>query len=92
MATRRRAVKAIGEDATAWGVAAGRRMAAYILDTLTDWPGDLPPSLRVTVGRAAVGIDGFRTTHEQAVAARRMARLGATERPARSGHTSARPS
>ncbi|MFJ6216591.1 PucR family transcriptional regulator [Streptomyces sp. NPDC092296] len=40
LGTRRRASAVIGETATAWAVGAGRRMAAYILETLVDWPGD----------------------------------------------------
>ncbi|MBQ0825253.1 PucR family transcriptional regulator [Streptomyces tagetis] len=52
LATRRRALRAIGEGATAWGVAAGHRMAAYILDTLTDWPGDRSDEEREALERA----------------------------------------
>ncbi|MYU21893.1 helix-turn-helix domain-containing protein [Streptomyces sp. SID8352] len=52
LATRRRAVRAIGEEATAWGVAAGRRMADYILDTLTDWPGNRSEEEREALQRA----------------------------------------
>ncbi|MGA5700579.1 PucR family transcriptional regulator [Peterkaempfera bronchialis] len=40
LTTRRRAAKVIGEEAVGWGVAAGRRMAAYILGALADWPGE----------------------------------------------------
>ncbi|MFD4955109.1 PucR family transcriptional regulator [Streptomyces sp. NPDC058451] len=52
LATRRRAARAIGDRATAWGVDAGRRMAAYILETLTDWPGDRSDEEREALRRA----------------------------------------
>ena len=54
VARRRRVAAVIGDSATSWGVAAGRRMRDHILDTLTDWPGDRSDDEVEALGRATV--------------------------------------
>lgn len=52
LSCQRRAAEVIGASATAWCVETGARMAAYILDTLVDWPGTRSDEERQILGRA----------------------------------------
>lgn len=52
LSVRRRVSRVIGERATAWGIQVGARMATYILDSLTDWPGSRSEEERQTLRRA----------------------------------------
>lgn len=47
-----RATEVIGRAAADWGIETGARMAAYILDSLTDWPGTRSDEERQILTRA----------------------------------------